>query len=268
RLGDAPPIDTLEAGIQLQNRLLSLQQAQLDLLNAEAFLTSFLWASGLVPMELDLNTLPQEASETIVNSPPADIRLRLNELLAQHPQVLGYGFKLDQLDIDRRWMAEQLKPRLDLKYNMLTERVGSTETGTLNMEDYTWGLNFEIPLFLRKERGRLRMTELRVQETELDLADKQQIILFKSRQSINDWDITRQQYNLYTTTVSDYAGLLEGERQLFNSGESSLFLVNRRELGYIQAQIKLNELLTKNRISELKTDYSLGILSDRYLDSQ
>ncbi|NNC83195.1 MAG: TolC family protein [Flavobacteriales bacterium] len=267
RLGAVPSIDTLEAGIQVQARLLSVQQARLDLLNARAQVSGFLWASGLVPLELDVNTLPQELGETLVDAPPADLRLRLGELLAQHPMLRGYGYKLEALEIDRRWMAEQLKPRLDLKYNVLTERVGNTETETFNTENYTWGFDFEFPLFIREARGRLRLAELDIQGTDLDRADRQQMLQVKARQSINSWETTLEQFRLYSRTVQDYAGLLAGERQLFESGESSLFLVNRRELGYISAQIKRNEILTKNRMASLKTEYQLGILSTNFIES-
>ncbi|NNC84260.1 MAG: TolC family protein, partial [Flavobacteriales bacterium] len=102
---------------------------------------------------------------------------------------------------------------------------------------------------------------------DLDRADKQQMLQVKARQSINSWETTLEQFRLYSRTVQDYAGLLAGERQLFESGESSLFLVNRRELGYISAQIKRNEILTKNRMASLKTEYQLGILSTNFIES-
>ena len=50
-LGDRPDIDTLEAGIQQQNRELNLQQAQLEYRNATAFLSIYLWQEGVIPVE-------------------------------------------------------------------------------------------------------------------------------------------------------------------------------------------------------------------------
>ena len=79
---------------------------------------------------------------------------------------------------------------------------------------------------------------------------------------VNEWEITKEQADLYAQTVNDYRGLLEGERALFDSGESSLFMVNSRELGYINAQIKLIEILTKNQKAILATRYSLGTLAN------
>ena len=59
--------------------------------------------------------------------------------------------------------------------------------------------------------------------------------------------------------VKDYEGLLNGERSMFNAGESSLFLINSREVNYINAQLKLVELLAKRKVTILALNYSLGI---------
>ncbi len=79
--------------------------------------------------------------------------------------------------------------------------------------------------------------------------------------AINEFETTQGHIELYTKTTQDYNGLLDGERQLFNNGESSLFLVNSRELGFINAQIKLIELVTKNKNAVLKLNYALGNLN-------
>jgi hypothetical protein len=62
--------------------------------------------------------------------------------------------------------------------------------------------------------------------------------------------------------VSDYERLLNGERQMFDAGESSLFMVNTRESGFIQTQLKYIQLLTKNHKAELALNYNLGILKN------
>ena len=60
--------------------------------------------------------------------------------------------------------------------------------------------------------------------------------------------------------VSDYEGLLSGERQKFSAGESSLFMVNSRELGFIKAQITYLDLLAANQKAILNAEYALGTL--------
>ncbi len=84
----------------------------------------------------------------------------------------------------------------------------------------------------------------------------------KAKTELNDLNTTFDQANLYVQTVDNYSKLLTGERKKFDAGESSLFMVNSREVGYINSQIKYNELVTKNKKAKLLTDYTLMILAD------
>ncbi|UTW62945.1 TolC family protein [bacterium SCSIO 12741] len=62
-LGDRPSIDTVEAGIQVQNRQLVYQQALLMWSNSSALLESFLWGDGVIPLELDSTTIPNPSKD-------------------------------------------------------------------------------------------------------------------------------------------------------------------------------------------------------------
>ena len=156
--------------------------------------------------------------------------------------------------------AEQLKPLLNLKYNALNQAVGNNPFGGLSINNYNWGLQFSMPIPLRKERGALKLAKIKIQEAELGVIDQQARIGYKITSAINDWSTSRDQATLYKRTVSDYEGLLDGEREKFDAGESSLFMVNSRELGFISAQIKYLELLAKNQTAILSAEYSLGTL--------
>ena len=78
---------------------------------------------------------------------------------------------------------------------------------------------------------------------------------------MNELGTSFNQANLYAKTVKDYLQLLNGEKQKFEAGESSLFKVNARELGYINTQLKYIELIAKNQKARLTTDFALGILN-------
>jgi outer membrane protein TolC len=55
---------------------------------------------------------------------------------------------------------------------------------------------------------------------------------------------------------------LQGEQQKFRAGESSLFLVNSRETNFIDAQVKLIELLGKFQIARVGVIWAAGELYD------
>ncbi len=262
QLGDIPLIDTLESGIQVQNRHLFLQEAQLSFLNEKANLSVYLWLEGNVPLELEENTSP--SSDDLIEAKTLDqkIKITLDTLINNHPDLQLYRFKLEQLKIEERWKREQIKPEFNLKYNPISEPINNDPFAEYSLANYKWGLEFSFPLFLRKERGELNLIRLSQQETNLEYELKRQSLIAKAQIAMNEWETTKEQHQLYSRTRDDYLGLLNGERQLFNGGESSLFLVNSRELGYINAQIKLIELLSKNQKAQLKTAYALGILGN------
>lgn len=260
-LGDRPSIDTLEAGIQVQNRMLNLQEAQLEFNNASALLSVYLWDEGFVPLEVAENTLPPDAGNITILTVDQSTISNLDSLISNHPQMLQYRYKVEQLEVEKRWKQEQLKPTLNLNYNALTEAVGDNPLAEYSPNNYTWGLTFSMPILLRKERGSLRLADLKIQETELDLSTKNATLAYKAIASANEWTNTAAQIELYSKTVRNYEGLLRGEEQMFEAGESSLFMVNSRELGYINAQVKLVELLTKNQKAGIATAYALGILN-------
>ncbi len=261
-LGDRPTIDTLEASIQVQDRKLALQQSQLEFTNSSALLSTFLWDDGVVPLEVATGTVPISRENVSVTNTNAALLIQMDSLINSHPELDQSRLKIKQLEVDKRLKREQLKPQLNLNYNPITEYMGDGSFENFTINNYTWGLAFQVPLFLRKERGALKLANLKLQESNLQISNKQEIIKYKAIAARNQWNTTKEQIDLYAQTVDNSRSLLKGERQLFDLGESSLFLVNSREVGYIQTQLKYIALLTKNKNAELMTIYTLGGLLD------
>jgi outer membrane protein TolC len=253
-LGDRPAIDTLEAKILLENRQLSLESALLDLANTEAALNAFLWVDGVVPVELTDETVPPAPDLILVVPLPASPPPVTN------PELIRTELKIDSLEVNERLQQEYLKPQVDVKYNALLSGGTTAPVDDYSTNNYKWGLTFSQPLFLRKQRGKLQLVRIKLSETQLQLSDKRAALAVKVEQAENETNVTVSQFNLARQIAQDYQSLLEGERELFRAGESSLFLVNSRETKYIEAQIKQVELLIKHRKARLAYDYALGRL--------
>ncbi|MFZ6052468.1 TolC family protein [Halocola ammonii] len=261
-LGDRPLIDTLEASIQVQNRLLALREAELQLANSRAQIEAFLWAEGTIPLELSENTAPPEMETLDVAELLENLPDDAQSAIVDHPELTAARLTIDQLEVERRWKAEQLKPTLNLKYNPLTEAIGGDAIDQVSVNNYTWGLEFEMPILLRKERGALQLAEIKLRQSDMKLRDKQANLTYKLRAALNELQTLSGQASTYGQTVSDYRQLVEGERELFAIGESSLFLVNSRELGLISAEVKYIEIFAKQFKAALKVDYAMGSLSE------
>ena len=258
--GNRPYIDTLEAGIQLQNRKLALQEAELKFKNTGLKLTVYLWAEGFIPLELQTGTVPPKRNDLSINEVAEAFLLSADTVSLSHPEIFRTNFKIDQLELDKRWKIEQFIPKVRINYNFLTEPFGGQMFPDYSINNYKWGLNFSMPISFAKERQAYNLAKVKLQTAELELETKRKLIETKALSAINKWQTTKSQVELYRRTVSDYLKLLEGERTMFQTGESSLFMVNSRELGYINAQIKLIELITKNHMAELETNYVFGVL--------
>lgn len=240
--GDKPAIDSIEAGITVKNRHLSLSEAQLKLAKARLELSNFLWLDN-VPMELAEDIAPENAIEAdITEALGIDPALQVADSLDGHPKVLALQGKVDILNIDRRFKANLLLPRIDLSYNYLSE---PSYLDNYRFEDYKVGLNFSFPLFLRKERGALKLAKIKVQDGmfELDLARLE----IKNKLIAQRTEIASLigQRKIAGELVADYTSMLQSEERLFSFGESSIFLINTRENNVVSA--KLSQIALLNR---------------------
>lgn len=259
--GEVAAIDTTEAKIQVQKNSIAYNEARLEFKNASELISVYLWLDGVTPLEIAKGTIPAYQEATGV---PIDEKFlgEIEGLIEQHPELRRSGFKVDQLEIERRWSREQLKPELNLKYNVLTESIDEIPSAEYSLHNYNFGLEFEMPLFLRKERGKLKLANLKISDARLDLKNYRANLEYKAKAALNEWKTSNEQLEIYRQTVENTRRLLEGERRMFMAGESSLFMVNSRQMSYINAQNKFFEYISKNRIARLKTFYRFGLIGE------
>jgi outer membrane protein TolC len=263
-LGDSPFIDTLEASIQYQNRQVGLEEAKLNLANRRAMVSTFLWLENVIPVELAENVVPQSDYEYPLSALSNLLRLQTDSLITTHPAVIQNQLQINQLDIQRRLQAEQLKPVVNLKYNLLNEPFVNDFVGNYTLNNYNFGVDFRFPVLMRAGRGGLQIAKLRIRDAEYDLSHRIQLLNASAIQAKNEFNTTTTQLEIYNKTVTDLGALLSGEVQKFNAGESSLFMVNAREQSFINAQVRLIDLELKNRAALIRFTHSLGTLFDEF----
>ncbi len=241
--GQVAAIDTVEAKIAMQNRALNLEQAKVKLMKKSLELSNFLWIND-VPVELQPNVIPDtEVADEIdltleIMGKPLD-----SFTLENHPKLKSLNFKIDGLTVDKRLKANKLLPKIDVEYNFLTEtpdQIRSFET-----QQYKGGLSFRFPLFLRKERGDLKLAKFKLQEAQFERDNAEVQIQNKVLAIYRELDSYVVQNELIDNIVTDYNTLLAAEERKFSFGESSLFLINSRESKLIDAELKQNEVQNK-----------------------
>jgi outer membrane protein TolC len=185
--------------------------------------------------------------------------------VVNHPEIIKTHLKIDQYSIDYRLNRDKLKPKVDLNYNFLNDSyLSNFENYSVN--NYTWGVNFSMPIFLRETRGELKFKGITLSEMQFDLEYKKSLINYKVIAAQNQRDLLIKQLQLQEKNVENYRFIFESERKMFDLGESSLFILNNRELNYITSQIKRIEMLSKGLKTELEIQFSLGSLFESYLN--
>lgn len=243
-VGEVAAIDSIEARIVVTDRKFNLEKSRLKLLKAKLELSNFLWLENNIPVELQDGIIPDVASEFVVDATLDIDNLRSTEFQVEnHPKLQSLNFKFESLDLERRLKANMLLPVVDLQYNFLSEVPDVART--FSTSAYKSGLNVSFPLFLRKERGDLRLAKLKLQDTEFDITSTKLTLQNKIMAIKRELESFTVQNSLIFNVLADYQSMLTAEERKFFAGESSLFLVNSRESKLIDAKLKAVELQNK-----------------------
>jgi outer membrane protein TolC len=119
-----------------------------------------------------------------------------------------------------------------------------------------------FPLFLRKERGDLKLARLKMQDTEFEMDATRVNLQNKINALKQELESYVTQNEITTEMVSDYERMLVAEERKFQLGESSLFLVNSRESKLIDGQLKAIEIQNKFFSTKAKLFNSLAVNPD------
>lgn len=256
-VGDKAEIDITEARIVLQSRKLDMEAASLKRQKASLMVSNFLWLNE-IPLELQPEICPEMPALSSLES-----SLRIQEFLVQSdeisslPKMQSLDAKIGRLTADRSLKRNKLLPVIDLQYNLLSSDY--EELDSFNTENYKAFLNFSLPLFLRKERGDLKLANLKLQDAQFE----QRATAYRMRNKVEavrfEINSLETQVALVEEIVEDYTTLVSAEDRKFELGESSLFLINSREQKLIDARLKANSLQIKELIATAKLFEALGL---------
>lgn len=188
---------------------------------------------------------------------------RLRDLAqANHPELRKLIFKNEQLTIERRFLRDRFKPNARLNYNALaaSTNIAPSDLGMAYLRNnYKWGFEFGFPIFLRKERGKLSLNEIKIEQNDFERQQANREILNNIQASYNELQtldiLIRQQEAL----IANYRRLRDAEVQKFDNGESSLFLINARETKLIDEQVKLFSFKTKYAKEKAELLWAAGL---------
>ena len=244
--GENPSIDTVEALILLENRTIDNKAAQTQFQNITLLLQTYLWGENYQLVTIPSYVIPQ------ITTTNKQTNLSQVSEIDSLPSIQLAAYKVDQMALDVKWKKEQLKPSLNANYNLLNQPSGNLDVSQFSMQNYKFGVTAYVPLFLRKERGGVKLAKLKMENAKLDLLAKKREYDLKLKNLANEISLQRDNIETQKRIVEHTRKLREAELEKFQAGESSMFMINSREQTYLSSENKLVELEIKFEVSNLK----------------
>lgn len=267
--GDEPAIDTVETFIQFQTLELNFINSVNSYYNSILNLNNFLWFDDQ-PIFINPDIIPdttihqnQVLDSNFINNFYDIVDFDKDSLIRNHPEVKNTEYKIKTLNVELELFNDRLKPTLNLTYNIINEYLdwdGLREDVGYLRNNYKGGIEFNFPIFLRKERGDIEATETKIKDNEFNLQNKIINLKNKIEQEFNNLQMLRQNYQYSFQIRDNYKKLLSAEEVKFDLGESSIFLINSREIKFLESEIKLIESDVKAALQYFKYLYVNGIL--------
>jgi outer membrane protein len=245
--GDAAEIDSVEAVAELTQRELQLIDAAAGAAGARLVVQGWLWrADGGVD---SLPTTARPAARAQLAG-EADLRQRgeaLGWIIARHPFVQQATAKWRQADAQRRLAATQLLPSASVELSGLAagSSFGDLAAPRLDGEESKFSGNVRIPLFARRELGRLRIAENETRALGVERERIRRDVEIEARRALIELAAVDEQLGRQEMLVALQQRLLGAEQQRFELGESSLLIVNLRERALLDERLRLASLISR-----------------------
>ncbi len=239
--GLLPKINLVEAQREVQRRLGRVLKAERTLQKTAFKLGLFLWQSPLQPAPVpEMDQIPPSVPE------PANftrIQLESGKLsaLEGRPELQALDLAQELAAIDRELARNQLLPRLDLVLSQ------GYQTGDDAIEGpvIKAGVKMSLPVLRRAAKGRLQQAMLTLSNLDLQKKQSIQAVMIEVADWFSQINATYERYLAARRELEFARKLEQGEKDAFTLGDSTLFLVNRRERATGEAHLKLIDILVE-----------------------
>jgi outer membrane protein TolC len=235
--GDRAAIDSVEQLTQFQ--MINLQRLNflMDYKSAHYLMGAYLLDSAFKnkPIVYEKNILPVLVEDSLM--------AKVDAIVMNHPLIQQNQYKVAALKIEKKLKFQSLLPTLDLNLNLLSKNTPANVEfqNSYIQNNYQYGIKAGIPLRLSEGRGSYKLAQIKVNEQNYLLNFKTMELRSKLNMSINELGNYRNQLNLLEAAIVNYKKLLSAEEQKFKIGESSVFLINSREIKLFETQQKYIE---------------------------
>ncbi len=244
RTGENPPVDTVEAALEVQRRAVQRLEAQVELLAARLTASNFLWDGAGRPLDLVEDARP--VMDGIEATPPDTLRLAawLDAAAARHPELRKAEGKLRAAEAERLLAAQRLIPFAEASFSSLA---GRNDDASL-LDQGRWGGNYKMALeggsslLFLKERGKAAGTAQKADFARWERDQVRREVALGIRIALNDVVVLERLLGLQRANLVSATLLRDAEQVRFLNGESTLLVVNLRERLVLDEAAKLAAL--------------------------
>lgn len=241
-IGEKAPIDTIEAAILYQYRLLDLQSVVIENQKISNDINTVNWQNDNA-VSIYNTYQPSDSLDDAFKKIIKQIANHNQQPEGSNPLLLKYKSLQEILKIDSRLKKEMIKPIVNVKYNFLSNN--PTNDLNLSPNNYKLGFNVAFPLLLRSATNEYKMSKLQVNNNQLDFLNKTNELNFKLNALKQNINTLTEQINTASLNAKYSQQLVDAEKLKFNNGESTLFMLNTRENKWFESEIKLAEYKLK-----------------------
>ena len=243
RNGDAPAIDTIEASLEVERRIVSRLEAEAAAFTARLGASAHLWDGNAQPVDIAEGARPVGGGDvaTIVDSLSVARWLDLAERL--HPDLAKVSAKVRQSEAQRLLAVQALLPLVSLDLASITTR--SDASFSTNGDNWKGGLSAKVSPLLIKDRAKFSAADAKLDRDRIEYVRVRRDVSIEIRSSANALAAIDAQAERQARAVAQARALRDGEQRRYETGESSLLLVNLRERTLLDEDIKLAALQAK-----------------------
>ncbi len=278
-VGTLAPLELVQSEAQIATRQEAIIRARGVVGDAEDLLFFFLnidqgdaWSKTIVP-----------DTEAIIEHPPVDLNQSIQTALSSRPELLSQQLRIQSATLDQAFLAQDTKPRLDLKATYGLSGLGgdvvirnpdgtvaSTVPGGWNdafdqvtgfdFPGWSIGLELGIPIQNRSARARKLMADLAL-EASRDTAKQLELrVTTEVRAAVRGLETSREQLESAKVSTRLAEKNLDAERKKYDNGLSTAYQILQVQDDLTSARYRQVAAVTGYRKSIVEYNRATGAL--------
>lgn len=239
--GEVAEIEIADNQRAVLERRAAVVSAERSLQNANLELSLFYRDEQGGPQRVERDRLPEFPEPKALSA--AQIEADLKLALERRPEIEGLLVELRQSGASLGLARNQLLPQIDVTARYRAD----SGTGSITKQggEFVAGVLLTTPFQRRKAKGSIAMQEAKLEQLRQKLRFARDRIEVEVRDAASALRLALQRLDLAQAESEVAQRLAEAERERFELGDSTLFVVNLRELSAAGANLKIISALAE-----------------------